>query len=113
MVVVLVEGTSAEPSKACLFFLLVDFNKMCSDFLTPFFSSPFHPCILSYQFFSFPKLVMKINSTVGVRFSEHRFSGKPCFKGHSSKNLSNHFGFFAKMVAFFQPLHFSSQRNAT
>ena len=33
----------------------------------------------------------RVHSTVEARFSGHRFSGKPRFKGHSSKNLGNHF----------------------
>ena len=38
-------------------------------------------------------------NTVEARFSGHRFSGKPRFKGHSSKNLSNNFCFFVRKSA--------------
>ena len=34
-----------------------------------------------------------------ARFSGHRFSGKPRFKGHSSKNLSDHFWYLVHKSA--------------
>ena len=35
----------------------------------------------------------EVFNTMEARFSWHRFSGKPRFKGHSSENLSDHFWF--------------------
>ena len=40
-------------------------------------------------------------STVEVRFSGHRFSGKPRFKGHSSENLVDHFLFLLTYMRVF------------